>query len=152
MEEPHSILISSGCCGKAVPCSLWISRCLGWGVRSLPCPCHRPSSRVPMAGAGMQPFPCQSLVSCMQPQPPQRGLQLARYFREKSQKQFLGTLLCSLGCSPSLPVPKTMSPLPCLPPCLTAGIASRWLLSEVSQFFPFGPKMCCIPLAVKTWI
>lgn len=128
--------------------SLWISQCLVWGVRSLPCPCHCPSSQVSMAGAGMQPFPCQSLVSYMQPQPPQRGLQLARYFREKSQKQFLGTLLCSLGCSPSLSVPKTMSSL------LSASLLNhRYRKQEASlrgaSVLPIQPKNMLHPSGHK---
>lgn len=87
---------------------------LGLGsIRSLSCLCCCLSSRVSLAGTGMQPFPHQS-----------GGFSLPGILGKRAKSSFLVPCFTRLAASHPSQSPEAVSSLPCLLPRSTAGIAS----------------------------
>lgn len=153
MKEPHSILISFGCCGKAAPCSFLCGSVSVWFAVSVPCHARAivPALRFPWMVPGCNHFPVKASSLTCSLSHLRGGFNLPGILGKRAKSSFLVPYCVLWAASHPSQSPKPCH-LCCLPPCLTTGIASRRLHSEVPQFFPFSPKMCCIHLAVKTWI
>lgn len=145
MREPCCILTSSG--WKAAPICVGFGECL-YPIVPEPLP-QLPCFLVWHWDAAISPTkPCPSCAASA----PSDHLQLARYFREKSQKQILGTLFRLLVCSASLSVPQGWV---CTSLC--AFLLSRRYHKQVAHLgglptLPICPQVCSVHPALKTWI
>lgn len=147
MREPCSILTSSGCSGELLPVGIGFGDSL-FPIMPAPLP-QLPCFLVWHWDAAISPAkPCPSCAASAASD----NLQYARYFREKSQKQILGTLFHLLVCSASLSVPQG-----CVLTSLCAFLLSRRYRKQVACLagaptLPILPEMCSVHLAIKTWI
>ena len=146
----------SACWGEGAPCWFFLFRLVGVGFG------ERPFPTVPALSyqlPGFLGWRWDTAVFPSKPRPSHRslsrrrgGFSLPGILAKRAKSTFLVPCFTHLAAPLPSRSPEAVSSLPCLLPRSTAGIASGWLVSEVSQCFPFGPKMCGGYLAIKTWI
>lgn len=98
-------------------------------------PVPLPHSCVSLSGTGMHLSLQQSLVPHVQPQLPQTVFSMPGILGKRAKSRFLAPCsTCWSALHPSLS-PMAVFSLPCVPSCSATGIASRWLVLEVSPCF-----------------
>lgn len=142
----------SGCWGGSCSLlvfSLRVGGCLVWGA-SVPRHAYTivPAPGFPWLVPGCSRFPVKASSLARSLRCCRAGFSLSGFLGKRAKSGFLVPCFARLAAPHPSRSPETLSSLPCLYPCSTAGIAVGWLVPEVSQRFPYGPKMCGVHLAV----